>query len=78
MGWGMDGVGYGWLRQCGVRWGEVGWSESQNKSARASPLQYHLSEAVVVRGNIFCTGGSAGSSAAPAGVSTAAVRMRRG
>ena len=70
MGWGVDGVGYGWggvwmgwgmdgvvgfgvgfgmgvgdggVRQCGVGWGEVGWSESQNKNARASPLDYHLS-----------------------------------
>jgi len=49
MGWGMDGVGYGWVRQCGVGWGEVGWSESQKRNARASPLEYHLSEAVVVK-----------------------------
>jgi hypothetical protein len=59
-GWGVDGVGYGWggvwmgvgdgvVRQCGVGWGEVGWSESQKKNARASPLEYHLSEAVDVK-----------------------------
>ena len=37
-----------------------------------------LSEAVVLPGYMVCTGGSAGSSAAPAGVSTAALWMRRG
>ena len=29
--------------QCGVGWGEEGWSESQDKNARASPVDYHLS-----------------------------------